>query len=396
MTTNPITKLRLENFGPHRDLTVSLTAGLNLLRGPNRAGKSWILRAISLVLFNSCPAAFNRDDALCEVRYLDPTTGKRAPFFAVTAEFADGSIVRRYRQNSVNQYVITLPGGSPQVYDAVGSAFFAPVAEVTGIKPLSLDGRSSSHLHVKLFGEPLFLLSESESRQDDILSRLLGINVIGAAEVLAEKDSREAETEVRRAEEAKETASREVARWAEAPALAEQAEGLRSKAQGAKVRQEKVQRGRRLLDEMGETQRALQKATERSQRLQEAEPKVRGRVASAERVEASAARGRATLEAQTKAEGRLRKAQATVRVLEGQTQLRNRLEELGAVAERAQKVGSLWQDLLGVSSRLQEAQHKAEETQAAEQGAAEAYEAQMAELGVCPLCGQPVGGGSCL
>ena len=46
-----ITKLRLENFKRHRELELELVPGLNVIRGPNEAGKTTTQRALEMVLF---------------------------------------------------------------------------------------------------------------------------------------------------------------------------------------------------------------------------------------------------------------------------------------------------------------------------------------------------------
>jgi DNA repair exonuclease SbcCD ATPase subunit len=46
-----ITRLRLQNVKRHADLSLELAAGLNVVRGPNEAGKSTIQRALEIALF---------------------------------------------------------------------------------------------------------------------------------------------------------------------------------------------------------------------------------------------------------------------------------------------------------------------------------------------------------
>ena len=55
-----ITRLRLENFGRHRDLDVQLVPGLNVVRGPNESGKSTIQRALEMGLFRR-PTSSSQD-----------------------------------------------------------------------------------------------------------------------------------------------------------------------------------------------------------------------------------------------------------------------------------------------------------------------------------------------
>ncbi len=44
-----LTEIKLENFQDHKDSTISLTNGINLIVGSSDAGKSAILRAVNFV-----------------------------------------------------------------------------------------------------------------------------------------------------------------------------------------------------------------------------------------------------------------------------------------------------------------------------------------------------------
>jgi DNA repair exonuclease SbcCD ATPase subunit len=59
-----ITRLRLRDLGPHRDLDIELSPGFTIIRGPNEAGKSTIQRGIELALFRKPTAATAELEAL--------------------------------------------------------------------------------------------------------------------------------------------------------------------------------------------------------------------------------------------------------------------------------------------------------------------------------------------
>ena len=54
-----ITRLRLTDFRRHEELDIELKPGLNIVRGPNEAGKSTVQRAIELGLFRRATFASN-------------------------------------------------------------------------------------------------------------------------------------------------------------------------------------------------------------------------------------------------------------------------------------------------------------------------------------------------
>ncbi|HEX7492009.1 MAG TPA: AAA family ATPase [Candidatus Limnocylindrales bacterium] len=59
-----ITRLRLQDFGRHRDLDIELAPGFTIIRGPNEAGKSTIQRGLELALFRKATAATAELEAL--------------------------------------------------------------------------------------------------------------------------------------------------------------------------------------------------------------------------------------------------------------------------------------------------------------------------------------------
>jgi DNA repair exonuclease SbcCD ATPase subunit len=236
---NPIAFLDLKNFGPHQALHLDFAPGLNLIRAPNRSGKTWILRALGMLLYNEGPA-FNKDDTLDEVRYQGPD-GKKASSYEITATFADGHRVQRYRDGMVNAYVVTDPTGKETRYEAVGAGFFEPIGSITGIYPLDLDGRNSYHPNLKLPSDPpFFLLGESEQRQDAILTRLVGIDVIGIAEQLTEKESRELSTQLRTSQQQAATLKQSLEPYQNLVEVLDQAEAAKRKFEVADIQSQQA------------------------------------------------------------------------------------------------------------------------------------------------------------
>ena len=55
-----ITRFRLENFKRHKELEFDLAPGLNIVRGPNEAGKTTVQQALEMVLFRR-PTSSSQD-----------------------------------------------------------------------------------------------------------------------------------------------------------------------------------------------------------------------------------------------------------------------------------------------------------------------------------------------
>jgi len=186
---NQITNLTIENFGIYQEANFDFSTGLNLIRGKNLSGKTWLLRAIAAVLYNW--GVFSNDDALDEVRYGPEGTAK-ADYFKVKLTFADGSWVERYRSKSTNMYTICNAEGTLQEHAAIGRGFYGPVGEVTGVFPVKLDGRTETTPNIKLMDDPqFFLIGESPQKQDAILTQLVGVDIIEQAADDTESDRRQ-------------------------------------------------------------------------------------------------------------------------------------------------------------------------------------------------------------
>ena len=88
-----ITRLRLTDFRRHAELDIELKPGLNIVRGPNEAGKSTVQRAIELGLFRRPTFASAELDDLRPWQQpdADPTSSSTSRTTAGTARCARSS-----------------------------------------------------------------------------------------------------------------------------------------------------------------------------------------------------------------------------------------------------------------------------------------------------------------
>lgn len=211
---NPIKTVSLENFGRYQGARFDFAPGLNIIRGPNRSGKTWILRGISAALCNT--GRFNADDpAKDEVRFFNGT--ELAPHYSVELEFGDGLQVRRYRDRTLNMYRV---GGTE--YDKVGRGFFEPVGDATGIFPTVLDGKpeNAEVINIKLLSDDrFFLLGRNDLDRNRILTRLVGMDVVEEAERATVKDLSQATRELSEARSGVEAQQAIVDKYKPVPSL---------------------------------------------------------------------------------------------------------------------------------------------------------------------------------
>mgnify|MGYP001203877027 CR=1 FL=1 len=219
-----ISHLSIVNFGPHRSLEVDFGPGINIIRGQNRTGKTWILRALDQVFFN--------EGGLECVSY-----GQK--FFRIVVTMDDGSVIERYRDRFENSYTI-----NGTKYTAVGSGPFDPVVKLTGIRAVALDGKSESRPNIKTPLDPrFFIVGETPQKQAKILARLVGADVLEAAVSDTISDQRRASDERRRLQRQAEEARIEAESYAGVETklkqawsvveLEKQAKEVRSKAETA-------------------------------------------------------------------------------------------------------------------------------------------------------------------
>ncbi len=178
---NPIQKIIIHNFQSHSE-TILEPAGpgqLTVIVGQSRQGKTAIFRALRWLFYNS-------PDGTDFIRW-------GCTFARVTAEYADGTQVIRYRTSgSKNQYIIRKPSlvtgqkrqFEEQVYEGFGrGAVPLEVQQVTGVSPAEIGEGLTLNLNLaeQLDGPFLGNKSVSSTARAKVLGKLAGTEEVDLA-----------------------------------------------------------------------------------------------------------------------------------------------------------------------------------------------------------------------
>ncbi len=153
-----ITRLRLENFKRHTALEMELAPGLNIVRGPNEAGKTTIQRAIEMALFRR-PTSSSQD--LDEARpWRDSEADPK-----IELDFEDDGTPGTLRKTFAGQRgTVELRMGEETLTDP--AAVEAEVARMTGLPSEKFFRATASIHHQELTG-----LTQDESTLRDRLQQ---------------------------------------------------------------------------------------------------------------------------------------------------------------------------------------------------------------------------------
>jgi exonuclease SbcC len=122
-----IKSIRIQNFQSHKDTSLHLHQGVNVITGQTDSGKSAIMRALRWV-------AFNRPMGN---EFRSWWARERGGETKVEIELEDGSIVRRIRTTSKNQYELVEQDGKEFVFESFGTSVPEEIQEVLGIGDLN-------------------------------------------------------------------------------------------------------------------------------------------------------------------------------------------------------------------------------------------------------------------
>ncbi|NLM06205.1 MAG: AAA family ATPase [Tissierellia bacterium] len=167
-----IKSIRLINFQSHKDNTIELAKGLNVIVGPSDSGKTAIIRAIIWVLFDE-PLG----DSIIRIGADEAT---------VIITMYDGSYVKKSRKNRAVYEIYDSLTGKKEEYQGSKGDVKKKVANILGLRFSSDNEKDSYNIHDQL--SPPFLISEGPAGKAQAIGKLVGIDILDEAVADTRKD----------------------------------------------------------------------------------------------------------------------------------------------------------------------------------------------------------------
>jgi DNA repair protein SbcC/Rad50 len=157
-----ITRLVLNNFQKHSNLTLNFTDGVNYIYGASDVGKSCIRRALGFLFFG--------DPRTDDIR----KEGTKQT--SVSALLDNGIEVERVKSASINRYIIR-KNGEEVVYDSIGATIPEDVAKVLQVRTIDID-KENLNLNIAEQISLPFLTEKSGSFRLKLFNHLTGNDLI--------------------------------------------------------------------------------------------------------------------------------------------------------------------------------------------------------------------------
>lgn len=159
-----IKKLELKNFQKHKKLELDFSDGVNIIHGKTDTGKSCIVRAIKWIYFGEPKGDVVRKE------------GTKKTSVKVTQD--NGTTVERIKSNSVNAYILRVPGkNKPDRFDAVGRTIPEEVQKALGIDTIKVD-KEEIILNIADQISLPFLMDKSGTFRMKLFNQLTGSDII--------------------------------------------------------------------------------------------------------------------------------------------------------------------------------------------------------------------------
>lgn len=181
-----IQSLRLINFQGHKDSTLEFDPFFNCIVGVGNAGKSSIIRALNLLLYNYWDKSW-------------VTFG--ASYCTLVATLHNGTILTRKKGLKINEYSVTYPDNITQKFENFGTAVPYEIQKVWNIFAVELPGGDKIKLNLHSQFDSSFLQSITSSNKAKLFGKLSGLDILDAVNQDVASDKKQAQTAIKTKEE---------------------------------------------------------------------------------------------------------------------------------------------------------------------------------------------------
>lgn len=244
-----LTRLRIEGFQDHKDTTLDLKPGINLVTGTSDAGKSASLRAFNLLMHNQ-----PQGDSFIQL-------GQKEAI--VTGLFSDGVEIQRIKGDR-NIITVEFPDDREDIHKAnFGKDYPEEVLDALGNPPFDKEHGALAYCEQMA---KLFLVSLTPTALARTISELMGIDDYEEAAKKCASAARQASRQIKEGNERVKTADKELLKYADLDDRLEELQTIEQKAvaierlaEKAKIARELHRRGELILSQAKEAKTALSK-----------------------------------------------------------------------------------------------------------------------------------------
>lgn len=181
-----IKSLRLINFQGYSDSILEFDPLFNCIVGVGNAGKSSIIRALNLLLYNHWDKSW-------------VTFG--ATHCTLVATLRNGIVLTRKKGLKINEYTVAYPDGNNQKFENFGTSVPDEIQKVWNIFAVELPGGDKIKLNLHCQFDSSFLQSITSSNKAKLFGKLSGLDILDAVNQEVGKDRKQAQTVTKTKEE---------------------------------------------------------------------------------------------------------------------------------------------------------------------------------------------------
>lgn len=199
---NWIKSVRVENYQSIRDATIEL-AGLTVLVGKNRSGKSAMLRALRSACVNEIGTSFiTAGQSYCRVTITKDT----------------GDLVWEKKRTGQAQYTLTTSDGEQRVFTKLAGGVPLEVIQFLSIRPVEIDKTLTLFPQLHDDRNPNFLLDKTEGQVARALAKMTRLDIVVEAQNFIRTDLHAEKRRLTNAEEHVTSLEAQLAEYDDLPA----------------------------------------------------------------------------------------------------------------------------------------------------------------------------------